>query len=289
MTDSDWARFKPLTFLSSDNLPAWLRGRRRPSQLHPPTRPKADFTSRVFFRSHWNCGDSNQQPFHQTWPVAAATHLAGRVVSVEVESHESSSYWLSPVTFDNCCLSLRSLRPALTAPPSGRPLVSFASLRGVSQRRAIIPAYPSPLISQQDPALAPGFFSSTLCCYCPPPTPPIQAPAQSSPRERVYIDRTRGSHQKERRKRVRVRLNGASFLQQRRGDFIERPLQAIDRPSGMDTVKARMKSEWVREGEAGCSESCGARETQRQSAIGAIVTEKKGPQQRTGNKRRERA
>lgn len=177
----------------------------------------------------------------------AAVSAPRRAVSVEVESYESWRYWLCPVTFDNCCLSLRSLPPALTAsPPAVRSSLLHRS-EGVSQRRAIIPAHPSPLISQQDPALAPGFFSSTLhCCL-----PPMQAPAQSSPKERVYIDRKRGSHQKERRKRVSVRLNGASFLQQRRGDFIERPLQAIDRPSGMDTVKPRMKSEWGREGGGG--------------------------------------
>lgn len=51
------------------------------------------------------------------------------------------------------------------------------------------------------------------------------------------------SDQKEQRKRVIVRLNNVSFFQQHRGDFIERLLQSIDRPLGMDTVKSRMKSE----------------------------------------------
>lgn len=104
----------------------------------------------------------------------------------------------------------------------------------------MIHVYPSPLIIRQTlpwplpAACAASLTSSSLS-------------SKQSVKETVYIEGRRGSHQKERRKRVSIRLSGVSFLQQQRGDFIERLLQSIDRPSGMDTVKPRMKSERARE------------------------------------------
>lgn len=188
-----------------------------------------------------------------------------RVVSVEVESYESLRYWLRPVTFDNCCLSLRSLPPLLWQ----LPLRPSARLFCIAQR-CITAAR-----DNSRPSVSPD--QSTRPCLGPwLPFPPTQL----TQRERVYIDGKRGSHQKERRKRVSVRLSGASFLQQRRGDFIERPLQAIDRPSGMDTVKPRMKSEWVREGGRGGVR----REEHRGRAPSERLLQRK--RTRTGNKRR---
>lgn len=162
-------------------------------------------------------------------------------VRSEVESYKSRRYWLCPCyIWQLLLISSIFFFSALTTPPFGRLLVSFASLRAILRRRVMIPVYPSPRIVQQTlpwplpAACAASLTSSSLS-------------SKQSVKETVYIEGRRGSHQKERRKRVSIRLSGVSFLQQQRGDFIERLLQSIDRPSGMDTVKPRMKSERARE------------------------------------------
>ena len=87
-------------------------------------------------------------------------------------------------------------------------------------------------------------MASDSCLYCL-PIILLTPSTEHSVRQIVYIESGRESDQKEPRERVIVRLNDVSFLQLHRGDFIERLLQSIDRPSGMDTVKPRMERESV--------------------------------------------
>lgn len=122
--------------------------------------------------------------------------------------------------------------------PCGVCFISYALLRGNLQYLWCDGSlYSSPLIIKQ--ASSCGFW---LLRVPPPYRPPCIKHRTQRKGDCIYRNEARAMKRNQ-RKELSVRLNGVSFLQWHGGDSIERLLQSIDRPSGIDTVKSRMVRE----------------------------------------------
>lgn len=159
---------------------------------------------------------------------------------LSVKSCEGLCYRQFPVLFDSYCLSLQffhtdhKMECANLFPPVTVCFISFALLRGNLQclwRNGSLVSVPT----DHQTSFQPWLLTAAS----------LSSSSQQTPNReegRLCINRKgEGAIKMNRERELSVRLNDVSFLQQHRGNFNERLQQSIDRPSGIDTVKARME------------------------------------------------